>query len=154
MNQARAGLWVPASTAVPPPPTSPQLPVVPVVLMLRFSEPVRSCLPSPPRPRPPSAGEYSEAFVKEFKVFTAELRDFFNAASLSDMLAAVQSSMDEGSSKVGRGRAEDWGRKGKGTGSHTAGPCNACDVRVDAGCPAAAPPSGEAWMGAIRAGCT
>lgn len=45
-------------------------------------------------------GEYSEAFVKEFKVFTAELRDFFNAASLSDMLAAVQSSMDEGSSKL------------------------------------------------------
>ncbi len=29
------------------------------------------------------AGEYPEAFVEEFKTFTAELRDFFNAGSLT-----------------------------------------------------------------------
>lgn len=32
---------------------------------------------------PPPAGEYPEAFVEEFKTFTAELRDFFNAGSLT-----------------------------------------------------------------------
>lgn len=29
------------------------------------------------------AGEYPEAFVQEFRTFTAELRDFFNAGSLA-----------------------------------------------------------------------
>jgi hypothetical protein len=46
-------------------------------------------LPSPLLP-PGPAGEYSEAFVNEFKVFTAELRDFFNAATLGTLLGEVR----------------------------------------------------------------
>jgi phosphoglucan,water dikinase len=33
--------------------------------------------------------QFSEAFVKEFKVFTEELRDFFNAGSLAQLLAGI-----------------------------------------------------------------
>ena len=39
--------------------------------------------PHPPTPLRHTAGEYSEAFVSEFRTFTAELRDFFNAGSLT-----------------------------------------------------------------------
>ena len=45
--------------------------------------------PSTHPPTATPAGEYNEAFVHEFRVFTAELRDFFNAASLSGELAWV-----------------------------------------------------------------
>lgn len=41
-------------------------------------------------------GEYSEAFVNEFKSFYAELKDFFNAGSLTDQLGGLRPSIDEG----------------------------------------------------------
>lgn len=44
--------------------------------------------------------DYSGAFVQEFKVFTAELRDFFNASSFADMLAALRESLDESANQV------------------------------------------------------
>ncbi|RDX98549.1 Phosphoglucan, water dikinase, chloroplastic, partial [Mucuna pruriens] len=40
-------------------------------------------------------GEYSEAFVKEFKIFHQELKDFFNAGSLAEQLESIHESMDE-----------------------------------------------------------
>ncbi|XP_027934248.1 phosphoglucan, water dikinase, chloroplastic [Vigna unguiculata] len=40
-------------------------------------------------------GEYSEPFVKEFKIFHLELKDFFNAGSLAEQLESIQESMDE-----------------------------------------------------------
>lgn len=47
-------------------------------------QPGREPLKRPPsRPASPLAGEYPEAFVQEFRTFTAELRDFFNAGSLT-----------------------------------------------------------------------
>jgi len=45
--------------------------------------------------------DYSHAFVEEFKVFTAELRDFFNAGSFADMLGALRNSLDESATQVG-----------------------------------------------------
>ncbi|PRW57887.1 water chloroplastic isoform A [Chlorella sorokiniana] len=45
-------------------------------------------------------GEYPEAFVEEFKTFTAELRDFFNAGSLTDMLDGLRPAMDDGSAQL------------------------------------------------------
>ena len=39
--------------------------------------------------------QYSQAFVQEFKIFTQELRDFFNAGSLADMLEGIKPAMDE-----------------------------------------------------------
>ncbi len=45
--------------------------------------------------------DYSHAFVEEFKVFTAELRDFFNAGSFADMLGALRDSLDESATRVG-----------------------------------------------------
>ncbi|KAL3145446.1 2,3-dihydroxyphenylpropionate/2,3-dihydroxicinnamic acid 1,2-dioxygenase, variant 2 [Trebouxia sp. C0009 RCD-2024] len=44
--------------------------------------------------------DYSGAFVQEFKVFTAELRDFFNASSFADMLAALRESLDESANQA------------------------------------------------------
>lgn len=41
-------------------------------------------------------GEYNEAFVKEFRTFYAELKDFFNAGSLTEQLEGLRSSIDEG----------------------------------------------------------
>lgn len=40
-------------------------------------------------------GEYSEAFVEQFKIFTHELKDFFNARSLAEQLASIKDSLDE-----------------------------------------------------------
>ena len=40
-------------------------------------------------------GEFNESFVKEFKIFTEELRDFFSAGSLTFMLEAVQPVLEE-----------------------------------------------------------
>jgi len=45
--------------------------------------------------------DYSHAFVEEFKVFTAELRDFFNAGSFAGMLGALRDSLDESATQVG-----------------------------------------------------
>ncbi|KAG2726254.1 hypothetical protein I3760_01G103400 [Carya illinoinensis] len=40
-------------------------------------------------------GEYSEAFVEQFKIFHHELKDFFNAGSLAEQLESISESMDE-----------------------------------------------------------
>ncbi|KDP32558.1 hypothetical protein JCGZ_13108 [Jatropha curcas] len=40
-------------------------------------------------------GEYSEAFVEQFKIFHQELKDFFNAGSLAEQLESVRDSLDE-----------------------------------------------------------
>ncbi|KAI4334814.1 hypothetical protein L6164_013523 [Bauhinia variegata] len=40
-------------------------------------------------------GEYSEAFVEQFKIFHQELKDFFNAGSLAEQLESIMESMDQ-----------------------------------------------------------
>lgn len=40
-------------------------------------------------------GEYSEAFVEQFKVFHREVKDFFNAGSLAEQLESIYESLDE-----------------------------------------------------------
>ncbi|GAB2267190.1 Phosphoglucan, water dikinase, chloroplastic [Dionaea muscipula] len=40
-------------------------------------------------------GEYSEAFVEQFKIFHQELKDFFNAGSLTEQLDSIRHSLDE-----------------------------------------------------------
>ncbi|XP_062164636.1 phosphoglucan, water dikinase, chloroplastic isoform X2 [Alnus glutinosa] len=40
-------------------------------------------------------GEYSGAFVEQFKIFHHELKDFFNAGSLTEQLESISESMDE-----------------------------------------------------------
>ncbi|KAJ8755383.1 hypothetical protein K2173_019181 [Erythroxylum novogranatense] len=40
-------------------------------------------------------GEYSEAFVEQFKIFHRELKDFFNAGSLAEQLESIRESLDE-----------------------------------------------------------
>nr|CAD1820378.1 unnamed protein product [Ananas comosus var. bracteatus] len=40
-------------------------------------------------------GEYSEAFVGQFKIFYSELKDFFNAGSLIEHLESIKESLDE-----------------------------------------------------------
>ncbi|KAI4326410.1 hypothetical protein MLD38_031729 [Melastoma candidum] len=40
-------------------------------------------------------GEYSESFVEQFKIFHLELKDFFNAGSLTEQLEAIRESLDE-----------------------------------------------------------
>ncbi|KAK3204499.1 hypothetical protein Dsin_018545 [Dipteronia sinensis] len=40
-------------------------------------------------------GEYSEAFVEQFKIFHYELKDFFNAGSLGEQLESIRESLDE-----------------------------------------------------------
>ena len=44
--------------------------------------------------------EYSGDFVDQFRLFTAELRDFFNAGSLADMLSALRPSLDDSGSQA------------------------------------------------------
>jgi hypothetical protein len=41
----------------------------------------------------PAGGNYSGAFVNEFKIFVAELRDFFNAVGLTQLLDGVKNGM-------------------------------------------------------------
>ena len=48
----------------------------------------------------PGAG-HSGNFVEQFRVFTAELRDFFNAGSLADLLNALRPSLDNAGSQAG-----------------------------------------------------
>jgi hypothetical protein len=45
-------------------------------------------------------GGYSEDFMSEFHTFRTELRDFFNASSLTDMLTALRPSLDESDMQV------------------------------------------------------
>ncbi|KAK9806472.1 hypothetical protein WJX73_000758 [Symbiochloris irregularis] len=45
-------------------------------------------------------GSYSQDFVKEFQIFTHELRDFFNAGSFKDMLDGLGESLDEDSKQA------------------------------------------------------
>jgi len=40
-------------------------------------------------------GSYNQDFVNEFRVFTAELRDFFNAGSFADMLEGLKGALDD-----------------------------------------------------------
>ncbi|XVF37860.1 hypothetical protein REPUB_Repub20aG0047400 [Reevesia pubescens] len=40
-------------------------------------------------------GEYSEAFVDQFKIFHQELKDFFNAGSLTEQLESIRESLNE-----------------------------------------------------------
>eukprot|EP00897_Mesotaenium_endlicherianum_P010694 jgi/Mesen1/9653/ME000671S09008 len=40
-------------------------------------------------------GQYSEAFVEQLRIFYRELKDFFNAASLTEQLEAVRDSLDD-----------------------------------------------------------
>lgn len=40
-------------------------------------------------------GQYSEEFVEQFKIFHHELKDFFNAGSLSEQLESIRESLDE-----------------------------------------------------------
>ncbi|KAL3329444.1 hypothetical protein AABB24_036503 [Solanum stoloniferum] len=39
-------------------------------------------------------GQYSEAFVEQFKIFHNELKDFFNAGSLDEQLESIRESLD------------------------------------------------------------
>jgi phosphoglucan,water dikinase len=45
-------------------------------------------------------GSYNQDFVNEFRVFTAELRDFFNAGSFADMLEGLKGSLDDQEQQV------------------------------------------------------
>lgn len=40
-------------------------------------------------------GQYSEAFIEQFKIFFNELKDFFNAGSLTEQLESVRESLDD-----------------------------------------------------------
>lgn len=41
-----------------------------------------------------SLGEYSEAFIEQFQIFHHELKDFFNAGSLTEQLESIKESLD------------------------------------------------------------
>lgn len=45
-------------------------------------------------------GEYSEAFVEQFKIFHRELKDFFNAGSLEEQLESIRESLNDSSSAL------------------------------------------------------
>lgn len=47
-----------------------------------------------------SPGQYSEAFVDQFKIFHRELKDFFNAGSLIEQLESIKESLDEQNQKA------------------------------------------------------
>ncbi|KAJ0988966.1 hypothetical protein J5N97_007322 [Dioscorea zingiberensis] len=40
-------------------------------------------------------GQYSEAFIEQFKIFHQELKDFFNAGSVTEQLISIKGSLDE-----------------------------------------------------------
>jgi phosphoglucan,water dikinase len=51
-------------------------------------------------------GEYNESFVNEFRIFHAELKDFFNARTTMERLDAIESGLDEsGKGSLGALRA-------------------------------------------------
>ncbi|XP_020571992.1 phosphoglucan, water dikinase, chloroplastic-like [Phalaenopsis equestris] len=39
-------------------------------------------------------GQYSQAFIEQFKIFHTELKDFFNAGSLAELLDSIKESLD------------------------------------------------------------
>lgn len=83
-------------------PAEPQ-PSAPLLTRLPPTQPLLTLTspPSSPSPlTPPAAGKYSEAFVNEFKIFYAELRDFFNAATLTTLLDEVRSSFNGDASEL------------------------------------------------------
>lgn len=45
-------------------------------------------------------GEYSQGFLDQLKLFVAELKEFFNAGSLSDLLLAVQPAFDDANARI------------------------------------------------------
>lgn len=45
-------------------------------------------------------GEFPDAFISEFKIFVGELRDFFNAASLTDLLVDLRPGLDDASAQI------------------------------------------------------
>ncbi|KAL6504915.1 Phosphoglucan, water dikinase, chloroplastic [Orobanche hederae] len=45
-------------------------------------------------------GEYSDAFIEQFKIFHRELKDFFNAGSLEEQLESIRDSMDQNSTAL------------------------------------------------------
>nr|CAB3448638.1 unnamed protein product [Digitaria exilis] len=45
-------------------------------------------------------GEYSEAFVEQFKIFYSELKDFFNAGSLLEQVESIKESLSESASEA------------------------------------------------------
>ncbi|KAG0485880.1 hypothetical protein HPP92_009959 [Vanilla planifolia] len=45
-------------------------------------------------------GKYSQDFIEQFKIFHHELKDFFNAGSLTELLASIKESLDEQSLKA------------------------------------------------------
>ncbi|CAI6010472.1 unnamed protein product [Closterium sp. NIES-65] len=77
-------------------------------------------------------GEYSEAFVQQLKLFYAELKDFFNASSLTELLESIRPSLDD-------------------TGAAMLQNFLACKQNVDA-LPSSAGASGESSQGAAASG--
>ncbi|CAI5517784.1 unnamed protein product [Closterium sp. Naga37s-1] len=77
-------------------------------------------------------GEYSEAFVQQLKLFYAELKDFFNASSLTELLESIRPSLDD-------------------TGTAMLQNFLACKQNVDA-LPSSAGASGESSQGAAASG--
>jgi hypothetical protein len=63
-----------------------------------------------------AGGNYSHGFVNEFKIFIDELRDFFNAAGLTQLLENVKGPMSAEDQQVswgeGAGRGSPSGRGG------------------------------------------
>jgi hypothetical protein len=47
-----------------------------------------------------TGGQYSGGFVSEFNIFVAELREFFNAAGLTDLLHGVKGAMSNEDQQV------------------------------------------------------
>ena len=47
-----------------------------------------------------NGGDYNQDFVSEFRRFTAELRDFFNAGSFADMLDGLKAALDDQEKQV------------------------------------------------------
>ena len=45
-------------------------------------------------------GSYNQDFVREFGIFAAELRDFFNAGSFAEMLGSIRPALEEEEQKV------------------------------------------------------
>ncbi|PKU88114.1 phosphoglucan, water dikinase, chloroplastic [Dendrobium catenatum] len=45
-------------------------------------------------------GKYSLAFIEQFKIFYTELKDFFNAGSLTELLDSIKKSLDDQSSEA------------------------------------------------------
>ncbi|CAI7889247.1 unnamed protein product, partial [Closterium sp. NIES-53] len=77
-------------------------------------------------------GEYSEAFVQQLKLFYAELKDFFNASSLTELLESIRPSLDD-------------------TGAAMLQNFLACKQNVDA-LPSSAGATGESSQGAAASG--